>query len=255
MQIYIQHVIFAVHSLITRMGIKYKVNEDFFKKWTSEMAYVLGYLYADGSLEDASYLRGKYVRVSSVEKENIVRIKNWLESEHKIVETAPLIKNRKNKYLLRIGSHVLYDDLIKIGLRPNKSLTIKFPKISKKSLNHFVRGYFDGDGCVMIQKSRGKKGQLLVKKLNIVFTSGSKQFLEKLAQELKKKLLTNQGRVYNGHRSYMLSYSTGDSVRIFKFLYNNVDSGIFVKRKFDVFANYFRLKPGRTDSKIKKILN
>ena len=68
------------------MGVKYRVNEAFFDSWTQEMAYVLGYFYADGSLEDASYLRGKYVRVSSVEKYSILRIKKWLSSEHTIVQ-------------------------------------------------------------------------------------------------------------------------------------------------------------------------
>jgi hypothetical protein len=57
------------------MGVKYAINKNFFKKWTQEMAYTLGYLFADGSLEDASYIRGKYIRVSSVEKNNISKIK------------------------------------------------------------------------------------------------------------------------------------------------------------------------------------
>jgi len=29
------------------MGIKYAVNEDFFKTWTPTMAYLLGFIYAD----------------------------------------------------------------------------------------------------------------------------------------------------------------------------------------------------------------
>lgn len=66
------------------MGIKYSVDETFFDNWTSEMAYVLGYIYADGSLEDASYLRGKYLRVSSAEKSNIITIRKLLKSEHTI---------------------------------------------------------------------------------------------------------------------------------------------------------------------------
>lgn len=45
------------------MGIKYKVNEDFFNEWSHKMAYILGCYYADGSLEDATYLRGKYIRM------------------------------------------------------------------------------------------------------------------------------------------------------------------------------------------------
>ncbi len=107
------------------MGIKYKVDEKFFKDWRPEMAYVLGYFYADGSLEDASYLRGKYVRVSSTDKSTILEIRNWLKSEHKIVILNKREDyKRKTQYLLRIGSHSLYESLINLGLHPNKSLTI-----------------------------------------------------------------------------------------------------------------------------------
>ena len=236
------------------MGIKYSSNEDFFKKWTSEMAYVLGYLYADGSLEDASYLRGKYVRVSSVEKGNIIKIKKILNSKHTITEKKPTTKNGKTGYLLRIGSHILYDDLIKLGLYPNKSLTVKFPQIPKKFLNYFVLGYFDGDGCVMIQRAKGKIQKVIIKKLNVVFTCGSKDFLEKLAEKLKENFGINQLNVYNGHKSFMLSYSTEDSVKFFKVVYNNVKKDIFIKRKFDIFCEYFRLKPQRIDDIVREII-
>lgn len=236
------------------MGVKYSVNEDFFKEWTPKMAYVLGYLYADGSLEDASYLRGKYVRVSSIERENIAEIKKLLKSEHTIVEIKPTTKNRKIRYLLRIGSHTLYNDLTNIGLYPNKSLTVKFPYVPQKFLSHYVRGYFDGDGCVMIQKAKGKRKKIIIKKLNVVFTCGSKIFLEKLAKKLHDILNIHQLNVYNGHKSFMLSYSTKDSVKFFKFIYNDVGEDFFIKRKFKVFYKYFKLRPQRIDNEIKKII-
>jgi len=218
------------------------------------MAYVLGYLYADGSLEDASYLRGKYVRVSSVEKENIIKIKNWLNSAHTIVNKKPTSKNGRLGYLLRIGSHMLYDDLVKLGLYPNKSLTIKFPKIPKKFLSHFVRGYFDGDGSVMIQRAKGKTQKFILKKLSVVFTCGSEVFLEKLAEEVKKVIKTDQEKVYKGDKAFMLSYSTGDSVKIFKFLYGTDTKEIFSQRKFNIFCDYFKRRPQRVDEEIKNII-
>jgi hypothetical protein len=235
------------------MGIKYAVNENYFKKWTSVMSYVLGYLYADGSLEDASYLRGKYLRVSSIEKENIIKIRELLNSKHTITEKSPTSKNGKRGYLLRIGSHVLYNDLIKLGLYPNKSLTIKFPDIPSNYLADFIRGYFDGDGCVMIQKAKGKKQDIIIKKLSTVFTSGSKKFLERLARKIQKSIGTEQFNVYVGHNSYMLSYSTGDSIKIFKFMYNK-KGNIYVKRKFNIYCEYFQLKPNKIDGQIKKII-
>ncbi len=231
------------------MGIKYKVNEDFFKKWSQEMAYTLGYIYADGSLEYAPRLRGRYLRVSSVEKRNIEKIKEWMDSEHTIITKKPTSKNGKTGYLLRIGSHKIYNDLTKLGLYPNKSLTVKFPSIPKESLCHFVRGYFDGDGCVRLSTAKG-----VFQKLSTVFTSGSKAFLQDLAIQLHSAANTKQLSVYNGHRSYMLSYSTSDSIRLFKFFYGKAKIPIFLERKAAIYGEYFQLKPERLDKKAKSVL-
>lgn len=235
------------------MGLKYSVNENFFKKWSFGMSYVLGYLYADGSLEDASYLRGKYIRVSSTDEESIIRIKKQLGSAHKIVETAPVMGNRKKQYFLRIGSHTLYDDLIKLGMFPKKSLLLEFPNIPKKYLSSFTLGYFDGDGCVLVRKGRNSNKEWILKGLRVVFTCGNKKFLEQLAIEINKELGTRQLKVYNGQRSFMLAYSTEDSIKIFKFFYNNKREG-FLKRKYEKFCAYFKLRPSRMDSEIRKIM-
>lgn len=234
------------------MGIKYAVNENFFKKWTQEMAYVLGYIYADGSMEDASYLRGRYVRVSSAEKNNLLKIKAWMDSQHTVTERKTV--DGRSLYLLRIGSHVLYSDLTKLGLYPNKSLTIRFPKIPKKYITHFIRGYFDGDGCVRICMRKGKDEKMVINKLCTIFTSGSKLFLEELAACIKENADTNLLKVYSGNRAFMLSYTTGDSVKIFKFLYEKVEKPVYLERKAAVYGRYFGLRPQRVDKKVESIL-
>lgn len=234
------------------MGVKYVVDEKFFKKWTEKMAYVLGYFYADGSMEDAYYLRGKYIRFSSAEKNNILKIKKWIGSQHKLVERKSA--DGRRLYLLRIGSHVLYEDLTKLGLYPRKSLTINFPKVPKKYISHFIRGYFDGDGSVRIWMSKGKSGKLVLRKLCTVFTSGSEVFLKDLAISIQKHIHTKHLKIYNGNKSFMLSYSTGDSVKIFKLMYGKFDKETCLERKFKRFAEYFRLRPQRVDKKIESIL-
>lgn len=237
------------------MGIKYKVNSNFFKKWGCEMAYVLGYFYADGSLTDADYLRGKYISVSSIDLDTIIRIKKYLKSEHKIVTCKASTRGGHERYLLRIGDHELYNDLIKLGLYPNKSLTVKFPNnIPNNFLSDFVRGHFDGDGCVYIWKSKGKIQPIILRKLQAIFTSGSRDFLEGLAQVLFNKLALNQRLVYKGHRSFELRYSTKDSVKLFKFLYNKKSRGLFLERKYIKFLEYFELRPQRVDIRIENII-
>src|SRR5438876_697132 len=116
------------------MGIKYCIDENFFNNWAPEMAYILGYLYADGSMEDASYLRGKYVRVTSIDRSTIIKIRKQFKSQHTIVSLKPNQFAGKQRYFLRIGSHKLYDSLFRLGLRPNKSLSMTFPKIPDEFL-------------------------------------------------------------------------------------------------------------------------
>ncbi len=137
------------------MGVKYKVNENFFKTWSRDSAYVLGFIFADGHLEDAPYIRGKYVRFTNTDRSLIEKIKNSLGSSHKIV-IVPASGNKKEKYILRIGSHKIYNDLERLGLHPRKSLDMEFPLISYRFLSDFVRGYFDGDGCVSIAKKKDR---------------------------------------------------------------------------------------------------
>ncbi|MHB1086730.1 MAG: LAGLIDADG family homing endonuclease, partial [Minisyncoccota bacterium] len=129
------------------MGIKYAVAEDFFDTWSDSMAYVLGYIYADGSLEDSIGIRGKYLRITSTDSDRIVAIKRLLQAAHPIV-VERRVGNRKPLYLLRIGSTRLYTRLFSMGVTPRKSHTMQFPLVPQKNVPAFVRGYFDGDGGV-----------------------------------------------------------------------------------------------------------
>lgn len=236
------------------MGIKYKVNEKFFEKWSSNMAYVLGYIYADGSLDDSPYMRGKYIQITSTDEDSIQRIKNWLNSEHKTNTKKSNFIGGKICFILRIGSHKIYNDLLKLGLCPNKSLTINFPKVPQKYLGHFIRGYFDGDGCIYFEKSKGKSGQSIIKRIRTIFTSGSKRFLEEMNDVLKSTGIDN-GKIYLSKRSYQSVYNTKDSIKIFKLIYADTGINSFFMRKFKVFNDYFELQPKVVDKTIRKIIN
>lgn len=217
------------------------------------MAYVLGYIYADGSLDDSPYMRGKYVKVASVDKDSLERLKKWLESEHRITEAKPTFIGGKICYVLRIGSHKIYDDLFKLGLYPNKSLTVRFPKIPRKYLSHFIRGYFDGDGCIYFEKNIGKQGQSIIKRIRIIFTSGSKIFLEEMNESIKKIGIDN-GKIYQSKRSYQSVYNNKNSIQLFKLIYQNTSVNSFFMRKFKIFKEYFELRPQVVDITIRRIL-
>lgn len=234
------------------MGIKFSVNEKYFDKWSHEMAYVLGYLYADGNLLHDQFSRGRYVSVTSIDEGMINTVKRLLNSEHTIV-IGPAHDNNKSRFTLRMGNAALFNSLIKRGLYPNKSLTVRMPEIPDKFIRDFVRGYFDGDGCVYLYRSKGITADLIVRKLSIIFTSGSVKFLEDLLELLRYNLDLKQSKVYKGHRSFQLRFATSDTVKIFKFIYHG-SGGLFLDRKLEIFKKYFQLRPVRVDNGISSIL-
>ena len=161
-------------------------NENFFKKWSPEMAYVSGFFAADGSM--IKNKRGAYfIEFQSTDKEIINKIRKTIRANLAIGEYQPKQENHNKRYRLQIGSKEIFKDLLKLGMTPNKSLTLKMPKIPDKYFSHFIRGYFDGDGNVSIshyvRRARNNK-----KSITILsgFTCGSKKFLEKLFTKLKK---------------------------------------------------------------------
>lgn len=204
------------------------------------MAYVLGYMYADGSLEDAPYIRGKYVRVTSTDYDRIESIRTLMQSRHTIV-LEKLREHGKQRYLLRVGNGKLFNALIRMGVTPRKSFTMLFPPVPRRCLGAFVRGYFDGDGCAHVDVVHGRSKRLLS-----IFTSGSKKFLEGLHERLQKDIgLTGNGLYKHGSTigTYQLRYSTRDSLRLFILMYpRGLNKKLHLSRKYDIFMQYLKLR-------------
>ena len=211
-------------------------NENFFKKWSPEMAYILGFFAADGSM--IKNKRGAhFIEFQITDKELLEEIKKLLGSNHKI---SILNKNTKWKtaYRLQIGSKKIFNDLLLLGITKNKSKKIKLPKIPEKYLCHFVRGYFDGDGNVTFgyfkKSDRTKKSPAIITR----FTSGSKDILEELKLTLTNSLDTKGSLFFSKNNAWQLSYSANDSQKLFKFMYigrNNNKNIIYLERKYKIF--------------------
>lgn len=216
-----------------------RFNKDFFKVWSNEMAYVLGYTFADGAVYTNS--RGScYLEFTSVDRELIYKVRSLLASEHKVSLKKRNAENPnwKDSYRLQIGGKELLKDLEKFGIRQNKSLVIRFPTIPKKYLGDFVRGYFDGDGSANLGKYWRKDRNKLKWQFSTMFTSGSRDFLV----DLKKKLntVTCGGFIHAKNRGFDLVYSVKDSLALFNFMYHNASTEMFLKRKYSIFQKAFK---------------
>lgn len=136
--------------------VKAEVNEDFFKYDTEESMYVAGFLAADGCLFKKN---GRYKQVSlglhQKDAELVHMIANLLEFKGTIWSLIAKSNNPKWADSPKIGfcvsSDKLFDDLVsRFGLSERKSMTLKFPDrlVEHPLVNHFIRGYWDGDGTV-----------------------------------------------------------------------------------------------------------
>jgi len=214
-------------------------NENFFKIWSSEMAYVLGFFTADGNM--IRNRRGAhFIEFQITDKDLLEDIKNTFKSDHKIS-----IRKRKfpqkTIYRLQIGSKEIFNDLIKLGLTQNKSKTIDLPFVPNNYFADFVRGYFDGDGCISCgiynRKDRKSKNYLFGSR----FTSGSKIFLESLLKRFWDNAIIEGGFIYDKNRSFDLVLSTNDTKKLFGFMYNDTKNSLFLKRKYNKFKEGLKL--------------
>lgn len=223
------------------MGKKYSVNEHFFDAWNDAMAYVLGYLCADGHITHNASHRTHYVCFTSTDRERLEAIKALLASSHQIQERVKL-PHTKPVYQIRIGSGSLYARLSKLGVEERKSLILRYPSVPKRYESSFIRGYFDGDGCSFLERSAiGRPKRLLV-----VFTSGSKAFLSALSASLSKNAGLAPRRILqhgSSETTYQLRYSTRDSLKLYLYLYTpSLDPKLYLARKYAIFSEYLAVR-------------
>lgn len=205
------------------------------------MAYTLGFIFADGSIEDVrNSSRTCYIQFSSKDRLLIEQIRSTLSSSHNIYvrearETTFFSKKYmcQKLYNLRIGNKNMYQDLIKKGLTPRKSLTMKLPFVPNEYFNFFLRGYFDGDGCLSVYTKPNQKAKIA----QLIFISGSYEFLEQLSFRLHKLLGTSLNNYYKNTRSSKISYRKRDSLKILSFMYEGLKSAPCLERKYNKYKD------------------
>lgn len=125
--------------------------DTFFSAITTEtQSYWLGFIAADGCVvEDKRKRMYLKVHLHKKDAEHLKSLQRALGSTHKL-----FFNKKAPKCHLQISSRPLCRDLIALGITPRKSKTLEFPKISPELVSHFIRGVFDGDGCVSVRQKR-----------------------------------------------------------------------------------------------------
>lgn len=206
--------------------------EDFFDSWNPNMAYVLGYFAADGTMYKNK--RGShYIAFTSTDAELIKDVKSAMNASNAVEKYDHPGKLWKTRFTLQVGSKKIYQRFLELGLTPKKSLTLTLPNIPNDFLGHFLRGYFDGDGCVSFALYKRKDRSGLRKIFNIRLRCGSKSFVEALRRRLTKVMGVEKGSLYFHSRAYELVYSTKNVIKLFRFMYPG-ENLLCLERKFKI---------------------
>jgi hypothetical protein len=216
------------------------LNHHFFKTWTSSMAYILGFFAADGCMI-ANKRGAHYIEFHITDRCILTFIRHAFGSNHKIA-LRRRGSRRQDGYRIQFGSHEMFADLIKLGFTQRKSLQMKLPVIPKRFFADFVRGYFDGDGCVYYARLKFADRKNPRKVFLTTFTSGCKDYLHELHIALQSHgiqggSLHSKGKV----GGYDLGFSHRDSLALYRLMYNTApDTGFYLPRKYKIFRKAIR---------------
>ena len=210
------------------MDITRKCNEDYFEIIdTEDKAYWLGFLYADGCVSKD----GKQT-VLGLANEDVDHIKLFNKCIKSTYEITHPDNNRYSR--LTITKKKFTENLINKGCVPAKSLILKFPteeQVPKKLLKHFIRGYFDGDGCLstILRTIKGKPNPIMDCEVNFL---GTLDMLTGITENIPIKNI----RIFKFGKIYKFRIrNKKDIITLLDYLYE--DSHFYLKRKYNKYLD------------------
>lgn len=185
--------------------------------------YLLGFLYADGCIFK-NYIN---IRLGAKDREHLLVLRDLF---YPTVDRPLYYIKSTNAYHLQVSSKLIVDRLRSLGCTERKSLTITFPDfLNNIQYQHFLRGYFDGDGCIYVNKNRSTSN------VNII---SSHIFCDIASVYISDTLNINARHI---------SHSTSDKISVIKidgnrqvlkfmdYIYN--DATVFLKRKYEIYTS------------------
>ena len=208
---------------------KYYVNDSFFSEQNSEMAYLLGFLMADGNVSK----KGNRVQIalSAIDKDFLVQVQEKIGGS----QVVDFIVNNKPYVRWECMSSKIKKDLIEYDVIPRKTGFEKIPKkLNEEYYPDFIRGFFDGDGSIYEDNAVG---------LN--FTSHSKEILQNILGAFEKMgvppVTLHDDTSHPGN--YYIRYRTKAALKVYEIFYKG-ENCFKLQRKYDKFTQIVQKKKG-----------
>jgi hypothetical protein len=213
---------------------------------TEEKAYWLGFIFADGyiSYSEKNMKKGQLattyctgIKLKWSDREHLKKFNKSISGNYKVFKEINhpdgFRKQTTEAAKILVYSQQMYNDLNKYFDR-DKTYTAKFPDIPENLIRHFIRGYFDGDGCL----------SLIDDKIYIKFLGASKDFHEGLKEVLKNNnfIFTSNSKI-NLHGTEMYYIFINRNLEKIKFLdWIYQDCNVYLDRKHEKYLNCKKLQ-------------
>ena len=232
----------AVKIKAKQMGLKkypYCCDYHYFDEInTEEKAYWLGFLSADGWI---SRKEGSKVGVTGCELqykdiEHLKKMNKSISGNYRIVDRwrscgLSITDEKKHMCSIRIYSSIMYDSLEQLGFANKKSFNFKMPLLKENLIRHYIRGYFDGNGCLCFDREKYS--------FKVDFTLSSLEMRNSildLFSSLNIPYINNDKASPNGTMIYRptIRYNK-DKFLFLKYMYDNCS--IYLDRKYQKYLN------------------
>lgn len=233
--------VLLLNNIESKTSKKYRYYDDIFETIDNEeKAYWLGFLYADGYVRERRSSSELRLKLSIKDIDHLLKFKLFISPDE--IPVVDELSGNSKCVKISINSRKIVKDLINLGCTNNKSKTIKMPKIIDSLICHFIRGYFDGDGWIFIDKNMSPSFGVV---------SGSKEMIESINLIVSKYSNITKNKIYDYINYYNFSYrSCTDIIKISNFLYNQ--SSIYLLRKKNKFDEVYSLYENNKNKKSKK---
>lgn len=234
----------AIELKAARMGLKkypYTCNYHYFDNIdTEEKAYWLGFLTADGWINKSEKTNAgvtgielQYGDIEHLRKFNkSIRGNYQITDRWRACSISTKDPNKKHHTcVIRIFSLTMYKTLCNLGFCDNKTYDFCIPEIRKDLVRHYIRGYFDGDGCFTFTN----------KTFHINFVTASKMLNDDVAKILEFENFNFIKNSYiNDFNTIMYKldvYRIKDKIKFLDWIYQ--DCNIYLDRKY---KKYLKVK-------------
>lgn len=239
--------IFAKYGLVVQKNIhkgKYSFDRNFFFQENAHLAYFLGWVSSDGYIQTNSNVIG--IEIKQSDRKVLEDIREAMKYTRPIIDFER--KERGNgvfsKFILENKEikELLINKYNIIPRKSSKDFCFNFSNLNKEFWKDYIRGYFDGDGCIKIT-GVSLTFQIDCTSLKMLLA------IEKALKEIDNSIYLSITRRDPQERNtkdninsklplFRLYGYGGNAKKVFDIIYKDAD--IYLQRKYDRYLQYMK---------------